>query len=529
MINITEEEKNKWRSTSIEKSLILSFPDMSLVFTNDDIVFESLSITESINEENALAFTGCIASEMSISISEPVQDLRGQYCEVTISVDNEQPLPLFKGYVDSQDNLNQLDAITNITAYDILVTKINAVDVTSWYNSITYPISVKAFRDSFFNYLNVPQENTVLVNDGLYLSEKTIKDATILGESIIKYICQMNAVFGQISRYGEFKYVKLDKIVEGLYPAEDLYPSDDLYPAQENAKELIGQNRYITLNYEPFKTEAITRVSIRDQEGLEQGGAGTSTDNQLVIADNPLIWSVNMQTAATNIYSVVDGRQFTPANIECIGYPYIECGDVILLHTNKHIVRTYILKRTLKGIQALFDDYDSESDRLQPTYQQSLSTSISANGKNILKIQADIVEINEVVAKKATIADLDAAKARIGNLEVANVTITGSLNALRGDFDTLSAKSITTDNFHSQLITADMVSSGVISASKITSGTLNVNRLNVTSWGSGTSNARWSILSWCTGVERSGSQLKVHYRDFAFLNCGYTAERTDTI
>lgn len=465
MLNIPEEEKIKWRSSSIHKDIVISVPNLNVTLTNDDLVLETIELKESINEGNALTFTGCIASEFSFTMHDVIQDLRSQYIEVTIAVDNETALPLFSGYVTTQDNLTFLDRQTRVTAFDSM-TKIFDADVTSWYNALTFPITVKNFRDSFFATVNIIQSSATLANDNLTISEKTIKDAKISGELIVKAICQMNGVFGQIGRDGKFKYVELKEIVEGTYPAIDLYPGIDTFPADENANVVAYRNQYTSINYEPFITDSITKVSIRDQEGLEQGAYGPSDDNICVIADNPIIWAVNMQTAAQNIYDKLRIIQFMPTEVELLGYPYIECGDIICIHTNLNSVRTYVLNRTLTGVHALKDSFKSQSEKKLPEYQQSMSTMISSNGQSILKIQADIVEMNTLIADRATIGQLNAVSARVGSLEADHVT-TAELNATNGRIDSLSAVAITTQNLSSQHISANQINAGKLSANYI--------------------------------------------------------------
>ena len=60
----------------------------------------------------------------------------------------------------------------DITAYDALY-KINEMDVTSWYNSLTFPITIANMRNSFFNYVGITQEADYLPNDPMTVN-KTI-------------------------------------------------------------------------------------------------------------------------------------------------------------------------------------------------------------------------------------------------------------------------------------------------------------------------------------------------------------------
>ena len=390
MLNISDAERALWNESAAHKAVIIDFPNKNVTFTNSDIVADSVSLTEAICEDEYLTFEGCIASQFSVEVAGNVQDHRGEYMELSIAIDQEDPIPLFVGYVDSQTNQSAQDMITELTAYDPLVTKINPIDVTSWYNGLTFPITVKAFRDSFFQYIGFAQETTTLVNDSLSLS-KSVTDEVITGESIIKWICNLNACFGQIDRTGVFVYRYLGAITKGLYPAVDLYPATDLYPSTENFSEAVG-------------------------------------------------------------------------------LPYLECGDIIAGDTKLNRIRTYILSRTLEGIQALEDTFRSPSEKLMPAYSQSLQTSVSSNTKGVQDNADDITQLGTIVATKATIQDLNATNARVENLEADHVSVqdlnavsarvgtleadhvsVSDLNATNARITTLSSKSITTDNLSATL------------------------------------------------------------------------------
>ena len=457
MLQISESQKKKWIIGTAKKSVIISFPDVPLTLTNDDLVSESLNLTEQLESEKYLTFTGCIASRLKFKCRALAQDVRGQRINVSISIGTDAPLPLFTGYVSDQDNLSQRDVLTEVSAYDDLVT-INDIDVKTWYDGLTFPMTVAAFRASFWTYLGYTEETTTLPNDSLSLT-KTITDEVIPAGKIAKWLCQLNARYGRINRSGNFEYLKLTPITEGLYPAEDLYPADNLYPSEENFQSEFTNATYQKVTYEPYKTDVITGVYIWDMAGINQGQAG-SAGNILNIADNPLAWGVNMTTAAANIYNEIQNVRYIPARVDLIGLPYMEVGDIVMIHTDENLIRTYMMQRVLKGIQALVDSLVSDCEKKLKPYKESVATAISSNDKSILKIQADIVQMNALIADRATIGELNAVSARVGTIEANYITASqvsatyatiSSLNAVSAAVNSLSAKSITTDNLNAKL------------------------------------------------------------------------------
>ena len=525
MINISAANKAKWNISTEAKTLTISFPDDNITITNADIVAESLTLEEALNEDVALSFTGCIASRFSFEIADIVQDLRGHKVTAQIAIGTQDPVPLFFGYVDTQDNQSHQDVVTRFECYDPLVSKINERHVTAWYKNLSFPRTVKSFRDAFFSHLGISQRTISLPNDGLQMTGQTIDDEEITGGQIIKYICQLNGVFGQFDRYGYFKYKQITPITKGLYPAVDLYPSPDLFPSRENAN-IDASSIYSAIQYEPFEVDYITGVKIIGSSGTTEGSFGDLT-NPLTISDNPLAWAVDMNLAAQNLLVQVSGLWFVPSQIRAVGLPYLECGDAVFINTKKNIVRSYILSRTLSGIQAIEDEYRCNSQKKQPIYRESAETQITRNAdgveENAHEIQqnyiytdnlvaaesirtntlvANSIQAEEIRTNNLVAQEIRAEATRTNNLiasEIrAEVTRTDNLLAQKAsiqwvnsnfvDTYTLTSQYITasqisaiylrTSDLRSQRIYADQISGLTISASQITSGTISAARID---------------------------------------------------
>lgn len=458
MINITEANKAKWNASTESKSLVIRFPNDNITITNSDIVAESLTLEEALNEDPVLTFTGCIASRLSFEIADIVQDLRGHLVTAEISIGSQAAVPLFYGYVDTQDNLSHQDVVTRFECYDPMVSRVNEVDVTEWYNGLSFPLTVKAFRDALCTELGITQRTIILPNDGLYISEKTIDDEAISGGQLLRFICQLNGVFGHFDRYGYFEYKQLIPIQKGVYPSTDLYPSSDLYPSRENFN-IDASAIYTAIKYEPFEVSLITGVKIIDSYGTVGGSYG-SPDNVLTISENPLAWAVNMSEAAENLGVQVEGMQFVPSDTALIGLPYLECGDAVFINTMKNVVRSYILSRTLTGIQAITDEFRCRSDKNQPVYTESTETQISRNNDNIVENAAEI-QRNYLYTDELVADSIRAEAIRTDSL-VAN---------------SIQAEAIRTNNLVAQRIQAEELRTNQLVANSIEAEQARVNSL----------------------------------------------------
>ena len=501
MYSVNDATKNAYKSDSSHKEIEVRIPDANIVLTNEDIVAESLELKEGIESSGNLSFQGCIAASLKFECFNLVDEtLEGMWieCDIKVDEDDTDTIPLFRGYISEVTNTTHEEFTTVIRAYDALYT-INKADVTAWYNSLSFPMSVLNLRNSFFNHLGFTQIDDYLPNDGIAV-QKSIEDKVIMGSKIIKSICQINGRYGRMSRTGQFEYVHLVEGTEALYPREDLYPDDDIFPSAENALDNVSKAHYSHISFENYRVAPITKVQLIDKSGQIAATSGEG-DNVFTLKDNPLIWGLSasdLQSVAINLYNTIQGLWYTPSEINCVGLPYVECGDFVLMVARRSIIRAYVLARTLKGIQALTDSYQADGDKNQPVYVPDVQTQVNANAQNITNeterattaerteastrqsqinaeastrqsqinavnvrcdnLSAKDAQIENLVATKASISQLNATNATVSNLsaQVANVS---NLVATKASISDLNAANARISNLQSRMITTDYLSS----------------------------------------------------------------------
>lgn len=510
MISVNDATKNAYKSDAAHKELVVRIPAANITLENEDILADSLELKEAIETSGNLSFQGCIASSLKIESFNLVDDtLIGKAIECDITADDTTTIPLFRGIISEVTNATHEEYTTTIRAYDALLV-INNTDVTSWYNSLTFPISMINFRNSFFTYMGVTQVPDYLPNDGMAI-QKTIDDKKIIGETIIKAICQINGRYGRIGRDGRFEYVHLVEGTEALYPREDLYPDNDLYPADENALDNVAKAHYKEIAFENYNVAPITKVQLINKDGSVGATSGTGT-NVFTVKNNPLIWGLaanTLNSIAINLYNTIQGLWYTPSEIKCVGLPYVECGDFVMMPARRSIIRAYVLERTLKGIQILEDGYKAEGDRFQPAYVPDVQTQANANAQaitnetsratraeaseastrqsqinseastrqsqiNAVNVRCDNLnakdaQIENLVATKASISDLNATNASISNLS-ASVASINSLVANKANISDLNASNARISNLEATRVTASQVNSIVNSSLRSFSG-----------------------------------------------------------
>lgn len=545
-----------------DKQLSIVSADGKVNITNSEIHYEQFELKESLCSQSELTFGACEASQIKFKISNVFTSMVGMQLAVTTTLEGQKDAPFSLGkYRVVSDKPTADRRYRNVTAYDAMYDILNA-EVSGWYKGLTFPMTLRQFRDSFCTYVGVEQEEITLINDDMTV-EKTIDSGELPGKTVIEAICEINGCFGHITRAGKLRYVVLEQMIEGLYPADDLYPSDDLYPADPLGTTEVSKSNYISCQYEDFICQHIDKLQIRQEEN-DIGAISGTGNNCYIIEDNFLVYgksAEDLQSIADNVLSVIGVVWYRPAQVEARGNPCLEVGDGILLHTTRETIYTYILQRTLKGIQALRDSYTAEGEEYRTgqvnglqkqiiqlkgksnvltrtveetrlelrDVNQNLSAQISINAKQILtkvskdnivseinqtaesiKIKAEridlvgIVNADEMVVKYATIENLNTTKLELNHLIATKATV-DSLNAVSARLGTVESNYISAGTVKANYMeVSNWTSSGVIKADRISAATIvnklsSVDLVSVRAIGvSGYMNYKGTVVAWRT-------------------------------
>ena len=366
-----------WKD-SIDKQVKIAYDGG--IITNEDLYSEEFELGESLCSESELRFGCCEAGVLKFKVANIFQPLKDKYLTVTETINGNTDAPFeFGRYKVYSDKPTADRRYREITAYDAMYDIINA-EVSDWYNVLlpdkTSAVTMKQFRTSFISHFGLEQEEIDLVNDSMVV-EKTIEPSELSGKDVITAICEINGCFGHIGRNGKFKYVFLPKYIQGLWPANDLYPADNLYPRNPNT-ERIGSFLYINCEYEDYVTQNITKIQIRQKENDIGAIVGTG-NNCYIVEDNFLVYgksAEDLEDIAGNMFSIISDVSYRPFSAECKGNPCLEVVDAVRLATRYEIVESYVLKRTLKGIQALRDNYEAAGEEYRSTQVNSVHKSI---------------------------------------------------------------------------------------------------------------------------------------------------------
>jgi hypothetical protein len=385
MLDIIDELKNIYRNdmfpivdTVTPKELVIYFPDLDLTIETDQIVDDTFELTESIISDDDIRFGTCRASQIKFKLANVPEELKGREFTINQLIGDEHIIPLGKFKAESAKLEDDL-IFKEVIAYDKL--KDTDVDVSAWYNSLfpsgdeTY--TLKQFRSSLLAYLGVEEVDQTLPNDDMVV-EKTIEPTQISGRTVLEATVELNGAFGHINRQGKFVRIVLPKLID-------------------STPEEITKDIYMTVKFEEYEVKPVDKLQVRSEED-DIGAIYGEGINTYVIQGNFLLYgkrAEELQTIAENVSVNIFGRAYRPYTAVSIGLPYLEVGDTVELTTEDTVV-SYILQRTLTGIQALKDEFEAPGSEEREQNFGVNNEIIQLQGK-FAKIKKDVDGITQTV------------------------------------------------------------------------------------------------------------------------------------
>lgn len=391
--------KEKYWDSATDKQMVISVVGTNQKIDNSMLEIGTFALEESLCSESELKFGACEANCVKFTARNTAGNIIGKTISIeeTIDGDNQNPMPygVFKvaSDVPTADRTKR-----QITAYDAMYDIINT-DVKSWYAGLSFPMTLRQFRDSFFAHLGIEQAVATLPNDSMAVNKTIVatqtddssavtEESAISGKTVVTAICEINGCFGNINRNGKFEYVFLKAITSALYPAEDLFPADNLFPSDANTESMTGH--YITFDYEHFQSKAITQLEIKTSEDNAGAIVGTAGNNYS-ITGNFLVsdkTGAELEQIANNLLPIMAKAAYTPIkSCTCVGNPCLTLGEPIRFNTTREIVETYLLQRTLTGVQSKRDSISAQGTQTHSAKVNSIRDTIESVERRTGKLE----------------------------------------------------------------------------------------------------------------------------------------------
>lgn len=391
--------KEKYWDSATDKQMVISVVGTNQKIDNSMLEIGTFALEESLCSESELKFGACEANCVKFTARNTAGNIIGKTISIEETIDGDSKNPMPYGVFKVASDVPTADRTKRqITAYDAMYDIINT-DVKSWYAGLSFPMTLKQFRNSFFAYLGIAQVETSLVNDSMTVNKTIVatqtddssavtEESAISGKTVVTAICEINGCFGNINRQGKFEYVFLKAITSALYPAEDLFPSDNLFPSDANTESMTGH--YITFDYEDFQSKAITQLEIKTSEDNAGAIVGTAGNNYS-ITGNFLVsdkTGAELEQIANNLLPIMAQAAYTPIkSCTCVGNPCLTLGEPIRFNTTREIVETYLLQRTLTGVQSKRDSISAQGTQTHSAKVNSIRDTIESVERRTGKLE----------------------------------------------------------------------------------------------------------------------------------------------
>lgn len=391
--------KEKYWDSATDKQMVISVVGTNQKIDNSMLEIGTFALEESLCSESELKFGACEANCVKFTARNTAGNIIGKTISIEETIDGDSQNPMPYGVFKVASDVPTADRTKRqITAYDAMYDIINT-DVKSWYAGLSFPMTLKQFRNSFFAHLGIAQVETNLVNDSMTVNKTIVatqtddssavtEESAISGKTVVTAICEINGCFGNINREGKFEYVFLKAIISALYPAEDLFPADNLFPSDANTESMTGH--YITFDYEDFQSKEITQLEIKTSEDNAGAIVGTAGNNYS-ITGNFLVsdkTGAELEQIANNLLPIMAQAAYTPIkSCTCVGNPCLTLGEPIRFNTTREIVETYLLQRTLTGVQSKRDSISAQGTQTHSAKVNSIRDTIESVERRTGKLE----------------------------------------------------------------------------------------------------------------------------------------------
>lgn len=401
-----QEYNDLYKNPIVKKMMITSSGGIAI--TNPNIVSEQMTIEDALCSGTNLTYGACESACFKIRIADLNHNFEGEWLDVyqKLVTDEDGYLMLEDGgyllqesgyriQLESQGeataHIGKFKVLSDkptsdrrwrdLTCYDMMRDIIN-MDVFEWYASLTFPMTIKQLRDSFFAYIQVPQQTTTLINDSFVVIGDFAVGGTLSGKDVITSICELNGVFGHISRDGVFEYISL--------------PS----------AETITLDWYVNGSgtYEDYVCDKITGITAKSNADGDIGTTVGTEDNLYQISGNLMIvgqeGTAELSAALTTLLNAIKDNQYRPFTVKTYGNPMLAVGTSIVINTRDKVINSFVMAKTMTGIQSLKDDLSAKGNKTYPIDANSLQRQINNVSGAVNGVKSEIKKTNNEIVLK---------------------------------------------------------------------------------------------------------------------------------
>lgn len=348
MISVSNATKLAWKNETSHKEYEITVEWLGTTYTydNSDIKKDSINISASIMQSDAIELGGCISRKLDVVFAGP-WDPSASITEFPISLraraNETEWISLFTGTVVSAD-IEENGELVKYTAYDDFY-RLSNLDskFNTWSTGDPEYKTLPVILDDFCEYFDITLDESADVDYSVYKTAKQVENVS--ASDFLKSMCEISGCFGMFDGEGEFKtiYLKPDELTEVI----------------------TEYSNYVSKAGNFGMDQVCMRPTAESNSVLNpQGVAG----HVYVIQENPFIitetTSYIYDISENKLYQIggriLDGFEaewenttIIPFEAETKAMPWLECGDQIRIYDERRgaYIESYILSWTFKGDQ----------------------------------------------------------------------------------------------------------------------------------------------------------------------------------
>lgn len=372
---------------------------IDVTISNNNIVFESMRLTQAMCDEPDLKFGGAVSSSFEID-TFGINDLTGRYITVTLienalmpTYPGEHCLPgeAYPGYTEYSESFNIFSGevyscelsknhITrHVVAYDRFYWR-GGINCAEWYSDTSnafwhiYPgvsycsTTVGELRKALCEHYGIIEAypTDILPADNMEIEQVTGK--VTVGE-LLNALCEMSGVFCVLNGSGNIEYHTISE-------------NSDITNIRKPGTENYGFT-YADCEYKEFEKQ-YTGMAYRGKNGhwygLSEGNSFYVLDGNIIVGSysDYTSWEIEMGDIDWHhLLKYIRFNSYTPMNLKVPYRPWVELGDKITFSVHFYepngnggytdvtkTITSYVLSRTISGIQTMTDEFTANAENV---------------------------------------------------------------------------------------------------------------------------------------------------------------------
>lgn len=425
---------------------------------------------------------GAIASKIEVSMFTKSQEfVKGTEVKLEIGAIADGAIEWIPmGYFTIKEQKKDRNLLT-FTAYDRLESKL----AKAYKSKITkYPVESKEFLADISEQTGV-EFDTSKLSDNLIIDkiltindqsgEKTYKEPFdgFTMQQVVGYIAQLHGTFAICDRNGKVTFRWYGALATDhpgkIGDTAGSYLEDQnlsfIYNTIEFLKEshtyLIKTNRYFDDLLQSETMCQISGISCDTENNHYESGTNINTN-----LSNPVM----TQERLNKILEKIKDMSYYPVSFSFMGDPRLDVGDVVtIVDAKNNLIDVPVMQHTITfdgGLLSEVASYGFEEKETKSPSEIALQ-----------RVKDDVLNLQEITAKKATFNQLNAVDAKITNLQASSITVNNAnilfarldkANIQQGWITSVMIGDAQITDAKIQDMSADKLTAGILDAEKVT-------------------------------------------------------------